>query len=79
MSEFWNGMPASSIHGVTWVKSKASNIEGQCVEFAKLAEGDVAVRNSRYPEGPVLIYTPGEIKALREGMQNGDFDHMIET
>ena len=36
----------------TWRKSTVSNPSGNCVELAVLADGGVAVRNSRFPDGP---------------------------
>ena len=53
----YNGMPATEIMGVGWRKSSASNSQGACVELAKLGSDEFAVRNSRYPDGPALIYT----------------------
>ncbi|MCF2527990.1 MULTISPECIES: DUF397 domain-containing protein [Streptomycetaceae] len=72
-----NGMPAGSLHGVTWQKSRRSNSQGNCVEMAALPDGDIAVRNSRFPEGPALIYTRAEIVALILGAKDGDFDNLI--
>jgi len=42
-----------------------------------LPDGQIALRNSRHPEGPALIYTRAEIEALIRGVQNGEFDHLI--
>jgi Domain of unknown function (DUF397) len=70
-----NGMPADQL-AVTWRKSRASNPSGSCVEVAELAGGDVAVRNSRHPSGPALIYTPTEIDAFLTGVKNGEFDDL---
>jgi zinc/manganese transport system permease protein len=39
--------------------------------------GRVAVRNSRYPGGPALIYTAAEISAFILGAKDGEFDHLI--
>jgi hypothetical protein len=47
------------------------------VEFARLPGGDVAVRNSRFPEGPALVYTRAEIEAMLLGIKDGEFDHLI--
>jgi Domain of unknown function (DUF397) len=71
----YNGMPATElIHG-GWIKSKFSNPSGNCVELAELSDGSgVAVRNSRDPDGPVLIYTKPEIYAFVRGVIAGDFD-----
>ena len=59
-----NGVRASSLDA-RWVKSRHSNAEGNCVEVASLVDGGVAVRNSRYPDGPALVYTPAEVAAFR--------------
>jgi hypothetical protein len=73
-----NGMPASGLDGVTWQKSARSNPSGNCVEIAKLAgEAGFAVRNSRDPEGPALIYTRAEIEAFIGGVTDGDFDNLL--
>ncbi|AXE22318.1 MULTISPECIES: DUF397 domain-containing protein [Streptomyces] len=77
MDHAYNGMAAAELDGVTWQKSKHSNSQGSCVEFAKLPGGAVAVRNSRFPDGPALVYTPAEIEALLLGVKDGEFDHLI--
>lgn len=77
MDQVFNGMPAAELAGVSWMKSRRSNSTGNCVELAKLANGSVAVRNSRHPEGPALIYTHAEIEALVLGAKDGDFDTLL--
>lgn len=77
MDQVFNGMPATDLAGVTWMKSRRSNSTGNCVELARLANGSVAVRNSRHPEGPALIYTHAEIEALVLGAKDGDFDTLL--
>ena len=72
----YNGMPAAQLGGVTWRKSSASNSQGACVELASLDGGEFAVRNSRNPDGPVLIYTRAEIAALITGIKMGEFDDL---
>lgn len=61
---------------IHWRKSTASNPSGNCVEMAELAGGDIAVRNSRHPKGPVLVYTRAEIAAFLQGVRGGEFDDM---
>ena len=61
-----------------WRKSALSNPTGNCVELAPLADGGVAVRNSREPAGPVLVYTRAEMVAFLGGVKNGDFDDLVE-
>ena len=77
MGRFVNGMPAAQLQGVTWQKSGRSGPNGNCVECAALPDGAVAVRNSRDPEGPALIYTPAEIEAFILGVRDGDFDNLL--
>jgi hypothetical protein len=47
------------------------------VEFGKLVDGSVAVRNSRFPQGPALVYTRAEISALLAGAKDGEFDDLV--
>jgi hypothetical protein len=61
------------------VKSSASNpAGGNCVEFAALPNGDTAVRNSRFPDGPALVFTCSEIEAMFAGVRQREFDHLID-
>jgi hypothetical protein len=71
-----NGMSARDLGSVEWRKSSASNPSGNCVEVAALADGGVAVRNSRHPDGPALVYTRGEVAAFLVGVRNGEFDDL---
>jgi hypothetical protein len=77
MDMAYNGMPAGELHGATWQKSHFSSPDGNCVELAKLEDGGIAVRNSRHPEGPALIYTLAEISAFIRGATEGHFDNLI--
>ncbi|MER5895427.1 DUF397 domain-containing protein [Streptomyces sp. NPDC001876] len=77
MQHIDNGVPADSLTDVTWMKSHHSNPSGNCVEMALLPGGDVAVRNSRHPQGPALIYTEAEVRAFLAGVRDGDFDSVI--
>ncbi|MFF3854286.1 DUF397 domain-containing protein [Micromonospora sp. NPDC002575] len=74
-----NGVPTAQLPPLTWLKSRRSNPSGNCVELAELPGGaGIAVRNSRYPDGPALIYTHDEIAAFVLGARDGDFDHLID-
>ena len=77
MSVYCNGVAASSLAGASWIKSSESGPEGNCVEIARLGSGEVAVRNSRHPEGPALVYTRSEIAAFVLGAKKGEFDSLI--
>jgi hypothetical protein len=73
-----NGVPAGELAGVTWQKSGRSNPSGNCVELARLPGGaGIAVRNSRDPLGPALVYTQAEMAAFIVGARDGDFDHLV--
>lgn len=59
---------------VNWQKSSRSGpFTDNCVEVAFV--GDViVVRDSKSPQGPVLIFTPNEWDAFVDGAKDGEFD-----
>lgn len=71
-----NGVPAVGLGPVEWRKSTASNPSGNCVQVAALPDGEVAMRNSRHPDGPALVYSRAEIAAFLAGVRNGEFDDL---
>jgi len=72
MNRIANGISASTI-AATWVKSSHSGPQGNCVEVARLADGSVAVRNSRHPDGAALVFTGAEWDAFLSGARAGEF------
>jgi hypothetical protein len=72
-----NGMSAALLTGVSWRKSARSGALGNCVEVAVLPSGEIAVRNSRFPDGPALVYTRAEIAAFLAGAKDGEFDDVL--
>jgi hypothetical protein len=74
MNRIRNGMRASELRDVRWVKSSRSGpTGGNCVEAAFLPDGAVAVRNSRHPDGPALVFTAAEWDAFIGGAADGEF------
>jgi hypothetical protein len=63
------------LSGLAWRKAQASVNNGQCVELARTG-GLIAIRDSKNPAGPVLMYTPAEWRAFLTGAKNGEFDDL---
>lgn len=58
-----------------WRKSRHSGSNGgNCVEVAANVPGVVAVRDSKAPGGPELVFTPAEWEAFTAGVKHGEFD-----
>jgi hypothetical protein len=57
-----------------WKKSSLSGSTGNCVEVARNRPGIIAVRDSKDPRGPNLIFTPAEWEAFTAGVREGEFD-----
>jgi hypothetical protein len=60
-------------HALAWRKATSSSHGGACVEVAPMP-GSVAVRDSKDPEGPILVFTPAEWHAFLDGAKSGEFD-----
>ena len=74
---FENGVPADRLSDAQWRKASYSNFQGNCVEVAQLSSGEVAMRNSRFPAGPALVYTRAEMAAFLAGAKDGEFDDVL--
>jgi hypothetical protein len=46
--------------------------------LANPTKREIAVRNSRHPGGPVLIFPRAEMAAFIQGAKEGEFDEMTE-
>jgi hypothetical protein len=58
---------------LVWRKSARSGVNGNCVEIAQLCTA-IAVRDSKSPAGPVLVFTPAQWTRFVTGAKAGDFD-----
>ncbi|MET8825736.1 DUF397 domain-containing protein [Streptomyces sp. NPDC004610] len=71
-------IPDASTLGVQWQRATATGGNGNCFEFAPV-DGKVAVRHSKAPHGPALLFTTTELAAMLDGARNGEFDHLTEA
>ena len=73
-------MRATDLSRVTWRKSSYSNgTGGSCVEIASLAGSTddightIAVRDSKDPQGPALVFTAAEWREFIAGVKAEEF------
>ena len=60
--------------GAVWQKSSRSGpFTDNCVEVAFVRDS-IAVRDSKCPDGPTLVFTPCEWDAFVGGAKDGEFD-----
>jgi hypothetical protein len=62
---------------VTWRKSARSGKQGNCVELAPVPAHGVAVRNSRFPEGPALVFSVAEMTSFLADIKGGAYDDLL--
>lgn len=81
MNEDWLKASACGPNGCVeqrntpWLKARASGTGG-CVE-QRQTPGDVEVRDSKNPDGPVLTFAPAAYAAWINGAKRGEFDHLV--
>ncbi len=66
----------SEYRTLVWRKARRSTNSGSCVEVASVM-GKIALRDSKDPDGPMLLYTPPEWMAFLDGAKLGEFDDLI--
>ena len=63
------------LSNATWRKSSYSGGNGgNCVEIAVLADDSRAVRDSKDPEGPKLVFAPETWRTFTTAVKGGAFD-----
>ncbi|MEU8378410.1 DUF397 domain-containing protein [Streptosporangium sp. NPDC048865] len=65
------------LSAAVWRKSsRSSDNGGQCVEVAADLPGVVAVRDSKDPDGPMLLFTPVAWRTFVGGVKFGELDRL---
>jgi hypothetical protein len=65
-------LSATVLASLTWVKSSHSGANGQCVEIGSGA-GHLAIRDSKNPNGPILVAAPSDYRKFLSAVRNGEF------
>jgi hypothetical protein len=69
-----NAADVLDVNRLVWRKSSHSNgAGGMCVEAAQAGD-QIAVRDSKNPTGPILVFSRGEWEAFLAGTRDGEFD-----
>jgi Domain of unknown function (DUF397) len=61
-------------HRARWRKSSRSSANGACVELAAATPGSVAVRDSKDPQSPALVFDASEWRGLVWSIKRGEHD-----
>jgi hypothetical protein len=65
----------TDLTGAMWRKSSYSSANGgACVEVAGNLPGVVAVRDSKNPDQPALVFTPADWHSFTADLKSGRFD-----
>jgi hypothetical protein len=72
-SSFSNAQASCVEVALGWRKSSFSNSNSNCVEVADSGP-DIAVRDSKNPDGAVLVFGAAEWRAFTAGAAAGEFD-----
>ena len=59
-------MNDAELSRLTWFKSSKSYATGQCITCARLPGGGMAVKDSKHPDGPALLFPAGSWQAFAE-------------
>lgn len=67
---------ATELGAEGWAKPWSGTNGEACVETKRLPGGNVAVRQSRNPDGPAVIFNSAEMTAFVTGVKAGDADYL---
>jgi hypothetical protein len=68
-------MAAPDLSCAAWRKSaRSGGTGGNCVEVATNLPGVAAIRDSKNPDGPRLVFTRAEWEAFTARVKGGEFD-----
>ncbi|MGW7444776.1 DUF397 domain-containing protein [Kitasatospora sp. NPDC054795] len=56
-----------------WYKSSYSAQANECLETRSLMVGGMAVRDSKDPDGPALLFPAGAWSSFLSGVKSGEF------
>jgi Domain of unknown function (DUF397) len=59
---------------LTWFTSSKSSGNGQCTMCARLPDGGMAVKDSKDPDGPVLLFSAGQWRAFTQDIRLNDLN-----
>ncbi len=65
---------AGPVAASKWPAFRSATGLGSSLVEVRFAAGQVAVRDSKAPDGPVLVFSQGEWEAFLLGVANGEFD-----
>ncbi|MFJ6769401.1 DUF397 domain-containing protein [Kitasatospora sp. NPDC091257] len=64
---------AVDLSAAVWRKSTYSGPDNECVEVAGGVPGLMPVRDSKEPQGPMLVFPAGAWSAFVAGVKTGEF------
>ncbi|MFE0464508.1 DUF397 domain-containing protein [Kitasatospora sp. NPDC058965] len=68
-----SGKPKLDTTGAEWLSAQQEDGSPGDVQIA-FVDGYIAMRDGRFPDGPVLVFTQEEWRAFVLGAQDGEFD-----
>ncbi|MFE1800428.1 DUF397 domain-containing protein [Streptomyces sp. NPDC059517] len=77
MDPVHSGVPAGELGTEGWQKPWSGTNGGSCVEAKRLPDGSVALRQSKDPDGPALVYSRDEMISFLEGAKSGRADFLV--